>query len=279
LQPVVTQAIANLAMAGYNVSGLGRVQFHVAALPDSLLGLTYQNTIWIDANAQGYGWYIDASPRSIAAFAHVTGTHQVQATPRSPAYGHIDLLTVVTHELGHVLGFASIDPGSQGQDWMTATLGPGVRRSPDPAHPTATVPTSDGWTGAIASPSPAVIASLVPSSGPSLLGPTTPRPGAGAPDGSSTGLEAIAAPSPVDLVDASLLDPALGGSLDGRQRAFVASNLRRETARRPEPRRPLAAMRPEQVDALLEHVARHAVAQAREESAGPIKAGRLPVSR
>src|SRR5262249_49361469 len=155
--------------------------------------------------------------------------------------------------------FASIDPGTQGQDWMTATLGTGVRRSPDPAHPTAMVPTPDGWTGALGSPSPAVIAPLVPSSGPALLGTTIPRPVAAASDGSSSSLDAIAVPSPVDLVDTSLLDPALGGLLDGRRRAFVASNLRRETARRPQLRRSLAAMRPEQVDAFLEHVARHAV--------------------
>jgi hypothetical protein len=47
---------------------------------------------------------------------------------------------VVTHELGHVLGFASIDPSILDHDWMTATLGTGVRRSPTPAqeHGTAT---------------------------------------------------------------------------------------------------------------------------------------------
>ncbi len=38
LQPVVTQALAQLATVGYNVSGLGQVQFHVAALPDSSSG-------------------------------------------------------------------------------------------------------------------------------------------------------------------------------------------------------------------------------------------------
>jgi hypothetical protein len=133
LQPVVTRAIAQLATAGYNVNGLGQVQFHVADLPGSLLGLTSQNTIWIAPNAAGYGWYIDASPSSYAAFTQVTGTNEVQAAPGSPAYGHVDLLTVVTHELGHVLGFASVDPGTLDHDWMTATLGTGLRRSSDAA--------------------------------------------------------------------------------------------------------------------------------------------------
>ncbi len=133
LQPVVTQSIADLASAGYNVSGLGQVQFHLTSLPNSLLGWTYQSTIWIDPTAQGYGWYTDSSPSSNAAFTQTISTNEVQAAPGSPAYGHVDLLTVVTHELGHVLGFASIDADVLGHDWMTATLGTGVRRSPDMA--------------------------------------------------------------------------------------------------------------------------------------------------
>lgn len=47
------------------------------------------------------------------------------------------MLTVVTHELGHVLGFASIDPAIVADDWMTATLATGVRRLPDPLTPDA----------------------------------------------------------------------------------------------------------------------------------------------
>jgi streptogramin lyase len=131
LQPVVTRAIANLAAAGFNVSRLSQVNVRLAHLPGSLLGLTDQNTIWIDANAAGYGWYIDVSPSADAGFTRRTGANEFQALPGSPAYGHVDLLTVVTHELGHVLGFASMDPSVWGHDWMTATLGTGVRRYPD----------------------------------------------------------------------------------------------------------------------------------------------------
>jgi hypothetical protein len=151
LQPVISQAVTRLATAGYDVSGLGRVQFHVADLPGSLLGLTDRNTIWITPNAAGYGWYVDASPSSNASFSRVTGTNETQAAPGSPAYGHVDLLTVVTHELGHVLGFASVDPSNLDHDWMTATLGMGVRRSPDVTRiislPTAMgLQTADGGT-------------------------------------------------------------------------------------------------------------------------------------
>jgi hypothetical protein len=67
------------------------------------------------------------------AFTTQIEPNETQAAPGSPAYGHVDLLTVVTHELGNVLGFASIDAGILNHDWMTATLGTGVRRSPDAA--------------------------------------------------------------------------------------------------------------------------------------------------
>jgi hypothetical protein len=91
LQPVFTHAIALIATAGYNVSALSQVQFHVADLPGSLLGWTYQQNVWIDQNAARYGWYIDVSPGSSTAFARVTGTNEFQASATSPAYGHVDL--------------------------------------------------------------------------------------------------------------------------------------------------------------------------------------------
>ncbi len=52
-------------------------------------------------------------------------------TVTSPALGHVDLLTVVTHEFGHLLGLDSVSPALMPHDWMTATLAPGVRRYPD----------------------------------------------------------------------------------------------------------------------------------------------------
>jgi hypothetical protein len=187
LQPVVVQAIAQLAGGGYKVNGLDRVEFHLARLPDSLLGWTSQTTIWIDPNAQGYGWFTDVSPGSNGAFTLRSGANEVQAEPGSPAYGHVDLLTVVTHELGHVLGFASIDASALDHDWMTATLGIGVRRyrdaaagsglPPAPQVPLwSAVPASPaGRAGDLGSPLPGTVASPVPSSGLALhevLAPT-----------------------------------------------------------------------------------------------------------
>jgi hypothetical protein len=102
-------------------------------MPSTAALWCYQNTIWIDQTAAGFGWFTDVSLASSAAFSQTLGASEFQAAVDSPANGHIDLLTVVLHELGHVLGYESIDPSIQGQDWMTSTLGTGIRRLPDPA--------------------------------------------------------------------------------------------------------------------------------------------------
>jgi hypothetical protein len=45
----------------------------------------------------------------------------------------MDLLTVVEHELGHVLGLSDLDPQAVPHDLLTTTLGLGVRRLPTPS--------------------------------------------------------------------------------------------------------------------------------------------------
>jgi hypothetical protein len=45
----------------------------------------------------------------------------------------VDLLTVLSHEVGHVLGLADLDADNSPATLMTATLGPGERRILGPA--------------------------------------------------------------------------------------------------------------------------------------------------
>src|SRR5262249_8475528 len=85
-------------------------------LPGAYLGTVTDGTVWIDRDAAGHGWYIDPTPRDDSEFP---------ARPGGPAFGREDLLTVVMHEMGHLLGF---EDGGQGL--METVLHAGVRQAP-----------------------------------------------------------------------------------------------------------------------------------------------------
>jgi hypothetical protein len=127
LQPIVREAIARWGAAGVapaRLRAVSQITVGIADFPGPWLGMAFPGVIWIDQNAAGYGWYIDPTPADDAEFP---------ATPGSPAYGKVDLLTVVTHELGHELGFDD----TAGNSLMGVFLTPGTRRIPAPAHPEA----------------------------------------------------------------------------------------------------------------------------------------------
>ena len=128
LAPMVAQAEALWGQA-QTVNGatlaLDQVEFKIADLPGALLGQTVGNTIVIDADAAGYGWFIDPTPADNQEFSRRTLTGELFAVASSPAFGGMDLLTAVMHEFGHVLGF-----DHQAQGVMEATLQTGERLLP-----------------------------------------------------------------------------------------------------------------------------------------------------
>ena len=73
------------------------------------------NTIYLDINAAGWGWFVDRMPRNDSEFTR-PGNQGEQ--------NRMDLLTVVMHELGHVLGFDHAAAGV-----MVETLAAGVRQT------------------------------------------------------------------------------------------------------------------------------------------------------
>ncbi|MCA9067551.1 MAG: matrixin family metalloprotease, partial [Planctomycetaceae bacterium] len=118
---------------------LREVVVQIADLPDEQLGFAVQNSITIDLNAAGVGWFLDPTPGDEVEFVE-RRDGEFRAHRRSEAHGGIDLLTVLMHELGHVLGFGHSDDRA---DLMNDSLDPGVRRVPDTAptrmlspHPT-----------------------------------------------------------------------------------------------------------------------------------------------
>jgi len=128
LTPIVAEAVERwssaLAISG-NTMALDQVQFKISDLPGALLGQTIGNTVTIDTDGGGYGWFIDPTPADNMEFSRRTATGELFAVASSPAFGRMDLLTAVMHELGHELGFEH-----QPQGIMEPTLKTGERLNP-----------------------------------------------------------------------------------------------------------------------------------------------------
>jgi hypothetical protein len=88
------------------------------------------DTIFLDANAKGWGWFIDATPGQDNEFPVQAAKTEELATS-GPAASRMDLLTVIMHEMGHLLGHEDLDSQASPYDLMSAELPVGVRRLPD----------------------------------------------------------------------------------------------------------------------------------------------------
>jgi hypothetical protein len=108
LQPVLRDAVAAWRAAGASpaqLAAMNQAPVHIAALPSRFLGEEAGGQVWVSPNADGWGWSVSTTT----------------------ARGRMDLLSVLTHELGHVLGLAD---STNGHDVMGEALPPGVRRLP-----------------------------------------------------------------------------------------------------------------------------------------------------
>ena len=131
LAPIATQAIAGWQDAALTVEQLDTlkdISFVVADLPDDRLGLaTGDNTVYIDVDAAGQGWFVDRTPQANEEFQLQDG-QLVALDPQ--AVDRIDLLTVVYHEIGHLLGLEDLDAAGT---LMSEELSPGIRHQPSEA--------------------------------------------------------------------------------------------------------------------------------------------------
>jgi len=122
LTPLVAEASARWAAAGLTPAQsavLSDLHIGVADLGGAYLGLAYPTTneIRLDDDAAGWGWYLDPRPGDDVEF-FASPEH---GTP-SPVAG-VDLLTVLMHEIGHLLGYEHSEGGL-----MAPVMSAGTRR-------------------------------------------------------------------------------------------------------------------------------------------------------
>jgi hypothetical protein len=132
LAPIVDEAIWRwteaLSLDDAAVAALYAVDFEIADFSDLTLGMAGEDTIFIDADAAGWGWFVDTTPADDSEFGSQLSEFDLLALEISPAFGEMGLLTTVMHEFGHILGFENLDPDSG--YLMSETLEAGERHLP-----------------------------------------------------------------------------------------------------------------------------------------------------
>lgn len=125
-------ALARWTAAGLNaeqIAALGQVEYRVADLQDGKLGSAEGWTITLDVDAGGQGWFVDATPDVDEEFASTSTATRLEATTLS-AGGGVDLLSILMHEQGHVLGLPDIYASHASDDLMHGYFSVGERRLP-----------------------------------------------------------------------------------------------------------------------------------------------------
>jgi hypothetical protein len=137
LDPTSLPALVDAAIARWEAVGLSahRLQsirsldVRISDLPNDLVGSTIGNVVLLDTTAAGHGWFVDVTPDDDDEFTRDTNGRL--AANAAIATGHIDALTVLMHEMGHVLGLPDFRTGADLNHLMLSYLPESVRRLPN----------------------------------------------------------------------------------------------------------------------------------------------------
>jgi hypothetical protein len=143
---VVSEAVSRWIQTGLGANQVARltsVEVVICDLPDGCLGATQGSKVYVDATAAGHGWYVDRTPAADEEFGLASTAAELISNAAAVAERY-DLLTVVFHELGHVLGLEDVSVGSH--RLMSGALGLGMRRLPQAAEADAIFSHEEAWT-------------------------------------------------------------------------------------------------------------------------------------
>jgi hypothetical protein len=118
---LLPEAIHRWHAVGVDTSALRGIDVRIADLGGATLGLASGHTIWLDANAAGWGWFVDKTPWEDSEFT----------TPGNQGeQNRLDLLTALEHEIGHLLGHEHGHGGVMAEALLPGTR-PRFRRGAD----------------------------------------------------------------------------------------------------------------------------------------------------
>jgi hypothetical protein len=139
---------AQLPLTQQQILQLASLKFTVGHLDGGAIGAEMPGLIVLDVDAGGRGWFVDPTPLDDSEFAsNGSATHLYGLG--GDAAAHVDLLTVVMHEMGHALGLSDLYGTQDANDIMYGALNAGERVLPSAQDLPVTVVgvTDTGYSG------------------------------------------------------------------------------------------------------------------------------------
>lgn len=132
LEKLADAAVARWAASGLSdeqLAALEDIEISIVDLEGNYVGAAEGFSIYLDWNAAGQDWFIDETPFDDAEFEYAESS-TVLRDQDGPAQFGVDVISVMAHEMGHVLGLEDIYESTRSGNLMYSTFDEGERRLP-----------------------------------------------------------------------------------------------------------------------------------------------------